>query len=357
VRWPDFITLVAGVVVGWARSLVPMRRIGCRALLIMIAGLLLNAPSTALGQSRVKPSVIGIVSSTPASSSAPPSPAYDAFRQALRDLGHIEGQTIMLEPRRPAGWQFDDYLAVAHEFVRQRVDIIVASHVTSTLAAKQATQDIPIVFGAIGVDPIELGLAKSLARPGYNITGMSLQTSELPGKRLELIKQILPTATRIAILLLDIDTSRRLARDHEPPASAMGVELLHLEVPGPSAFEMAFHKAKGQKADAMVLTQHSLFYTHAKAIADLSLKYRLPVLSGDTGFAAVGGLINQGPDSTDAWRRSATLVDKILKGAKPGDLPIEQPTKFELVVNLKTAGALGVTIPPVVLIQADEVIE
>src|SRR5262245_27433412 len=246
---------------------------------------------------------------------------------------------------------------VAQEFVVQRVDIIVASHVTSTLAAKQATQGIIIVFGAIGMDPVELGLAKSLARPGYNITGMSLQTSELPGKRLELIKQIAPTATRIAILLPDIDTSWRLARDHEAPAGALGLELLHLEVRGPSDFEMAFDKARRQNADAMVLTQNSLFYTEAKAIADLSLKYRLPVLSGDTGFAAAGGLINHGPNSDDAWRRSATLIDKILKGAKAGDLPIEQPTKFEVVVNLKAAKALGVTIPHAVLIQADEVIE
>jgi ABC-type uncharacterized transport system substrate-binding protein len=263
----------------------------------------------------------------------------------------------VLEGRRPAGLQFDDYLAVAEEFVRQRVDIIVASYVTSTLAAKHATHDRPIVFGAIGMDPIELGLAKSLARPGYNITGMSLQTSELPGKRLQLIKQILPTASRIAVLFPDIDTSRRLARDHEVPAGALGVELLHLEVRGPSDFEMAFEKAKHQKADAMVLTQNSLFYREAKAIADLSLKYQLPVLSGDTGFAAAGGLIDHGPDSNEAWRRSATLVDKILNGAKPGDLPIEQPTKFEVVVNLKTAKALGITIPRVVLIQADEVIE
>ena len=155
------------------------------------------------------------------------------------------------------------------------------------------------MFGAIGMDPVELGLAKSLARPGYNITGMSLQTSELAAKRLELIKQIVPTATRIAILLPDIDTSRRLARDHEVPARALGVELMHLEVRGPSDFEMAFDKARRQQAHAMVLTQNALFFVEAKAIADLSLKYRLPVLSGDTGFAAAGGLINQGPDSPE----------------------------------------------------------
>src|SRR5262249_12643071 len=158
--------------------------------------------------------------------------------------------------RRGAGLQLNDYLAIAEEFVRQRVDIIVASHVPSTLAAKQATQDIPIVFAAFGADPVELGLAKSLARPGYNITGNSLQTSELAGKRLDLIKQIVPTATRIALLLPDIDTSRRLARDHEAPARALGVELMYLEVRGPSDFETAFDKAKRQKADAMVLTQN-----------------------------------------------------------------------------------------------------
>src|SRR5262245_60013263 len=189
--------------------------IGCRTLLIMIAGLLLSAPLAALAQSRAKPPVIGIISGTPASSSAPPSRSYDAFRQALRGLGYIEGQTIVLELRRGAGLQLNDYLAIAEEFVQQRVDIIVASHVASTLAAKQATQDIPIVFAAIGMDPVELGLAKSLAHPGYNVTGMSPQTSELAGRRLELIKQIVPTATRIALLLPDIDTSRHLAKGHE----------------------------------------------------------------------------------------------------------------------------------------------
>src|SRR5262245_39466696 len=309
-------------------------------------------PLAAIAQNQAKIPVIGIIRSEPL-----PARSYDAFRQGLRDLGYVEAQTIVLEPRWPTNRQFEDYLGIAKEFVRREVDIIVASHTLSTVAAQHATQTIPIVFAATGLDPIEFGLAKSLARPGYNITGMTLQTNELPGKRLELIRQIVPTASRIAILLPDNDTTRRMAKDHEAPASSLGVQLLRLEVSGPRDFETAFDKARRGKADAMVLVQNALFYANPKAIADLSLKYRLPVLSGDSGFAAAGGLINHGPDPADLWRRSASHVYKILKGAKPGDLPIEQPTKFEVAVNLKTAKALGLTIPPTLLARADEVIE
>jgi putative ABC transport system substrate-binding protein len=320
-----------------------------RVLLVAIAGL---APVAVLAQSSGKPPVIGIIRPEPL-----PSPSYDAFRQGLRDLGYVEGQTIMLEPRWPTGRQFNDYLAIAKDFVDRRVDIIVAGHTLSALAARQATQTIPIVIGATGLDPIELGLANSLARPGYNVTGMSLQTNELAGKRLQLIKQILPTASRIALLLPDTDITRQSAKGHEAPAQLLGLQLLHLEVGGPGDFETAFHKATRDRIDAVVLVQSALFYANAKPIADLSVKYRLPVLSGESGFAAAGGLVNHGPNIAYLWQRTASLVDKVLKGAKPGDLPIEQPTKFELVINLNTAKALGITIPSSVLVQADEVIE
>src|SRR5262245_22805023 len=341
----EFIALVR-VAVGRPRSLVPMR---CIAMLIMIA--LLNAPLAALAQSQARTPVIGFIRPEPL-----PSPTYDAFRQRLRELGYVEGQTIVLEPRWPTNRQLEDYLSIAKEFVRREVDIIVTGHTPSTLAAQRVTQTIPIVFAGIGLDPIELNLAQSFARPGYNITGITLQTNELPGKRLELIKQIVPTASRIAILLDDTDAHRLIAKGHDAPAHSLGVQLLHIEVSGPSDFEAGFEKAMRGQADALVLVQSALFYANPKAIADLSLKYRLPVLSGDSGFAAAGGLANHGPNIADVWRRSADLVDKILKGAKPGDLPIQQPTKFELVVNLKTANALGLTIPPAVLVQA-EVIE
>jgi putative tryptophan/tyrosine transport system substrate-binding protein len=313
---------------------------------------LLCAPLPALAQNQAKTRVIGIIRPEPL-----PSPSYDSFRQGLRDLGYVEGQTIALEPRWPTDRQFEDYLSIAKELVRREVDIIVTGHTLSTLAAQRATQTIPIVFAVLGLDPIELGLAKSFARPGYNITGMTLQTNELPGKRLELIKQIVPTASRVAILLPDTDTTRLMAKGHDAPARSLGLQLLHIEVSGPSDFEAGFERAMRGQADAVVLVQNALFYANPKPIADLSLKHRLPVLSGESGFAAAGGLANHGPNVADLWRRSANLVDKILKGAMPGDLPIEQPTKFEVVVNLKTAKALGVTIPPVVLIQADEVIE
>ena len=312
----------------------------------------LLTPLAAFAQRQSRTPVIGIIRPEPL-----PSPSYDAFRQGLRELGYVEGQTIVLEPRWPKNRQFEDYLGIAKEFVRREVDIIVTGHTLSTLAAQHATQTIPIVFAAGGLDPIELGLAKSFARPGYNITGMTHQTNELNGKRLELIKQIVPTASRIAILLPDTEIGWLSAEGHNAPASSLGLQLLHIEVSAPSDFEAGFEKAMRGQADAVVLVPSAQFYANPKAIADLSLKYRLPVLSADSGFAAAGGLANHGPNIADVWRRSAELVDKILKGAKPGDLPIQQPTKFELVINLKTAKELGLTIPPAVLVQADEVIE
>jgi ABC-type uncharacterized transport system substrate-binding protein len=258
----------------------------------------------------------------------------------------------------PSGWQVEDFLAIAKEFVRRGVNFIVAGHTLSARAAKEATQTIPIVVAAMsGADPVELGFAKSIGRPGYNITGMSLQTSELPGKRLELIKEIVSTASRIAILLPDTEPYRSAAKDREPPAKALGVKLLHLEVHGPGDLKTAFEQAKRGQADAVVLVQSALFYSNSKTIAELAFEHRLPVLSGESGFAAAGGIINHGPNISDSWRRSAAFVDKILKGAKPGDPPIEQPTKFELVINLKTAKVLGLTIPQSILVRADEVIE
>jgi ABC-type uncharacterized transport system substrate-binding protein len=258
----------------------------------------------------------------------------------------------------PSGWQVEDFLAIAKEFVRRGVNFIVAGHTLSARAAKEATQTIPIVVAAMsGADPVELGFAKSIGRPGYNITGMSLQTSELPGKRLELIKEIVSTASRIAILLPDTEPYRSAAKDREPPAKALGVKLLYLEVNGPGDLKTSFEQAKRGQADAVVLVQSALFYSNSKTIAELAFEHRLPVLSGESGFAAAGGIINHGPNISDSWRRSAAFVDKILKGAKPGDLPIEQPTKFELVINLKTAKVLGLTIPQSILVRADEVIE
>jgi ABC-type uncharacterized transport system substrate-binding protein len=308
-------------------------------------------PFTAWAQERSKIPRVGILLPEPL-----PFPSYESFREGLSKLGHVEGQTILLLPRWADGRQIEHFKPLASELVRLPVDIIVAGYTPAAIAAKEATNTIPIVLTATG-DPVGLGFADSLARPGHNMTGMSIVTDELSGKRLALIKEIVPTASRIALLFGDLDVYRKLANGFEAPTRTLGLQLQHLEVRGPNDFESAFEMAKRGQADAMVLVQYALFAVNNKTLAELSIRHRLPVLSGEVGFAAAGGLINHGPNIRDSWRRAANYVDKILKGAKPGDLPIERPTKFAVVINLRTAKALGVTIPPEVLVQADEVIE
>jgi ABC-type uncharacterized transport system substrate-binding protein len=277
------------------------------------------------------------------------------FRQGLRDLGYIEGQTIVLEIRWAEN-QPERYPDLVAELVRLPVDIIVAGDAAAALAAKHATRTIPIVM-AVSADPVRDGLVASLARPGGNITGLSIMVPEVSGKRLELFREAVPGLSRVALLLdTGIPSQPAELHDHEAAARELGVQLLPLEVRGPAEFVAAFQAATQGHAQALIMAQSPLFSTYRARLAELALASRLPTMSGEVGYAQAGGLMNYGPHLPESWYRAATYVDKILKGAKPADLPVEQPMKFELVLNLKTAQALGLTIPPTLLFLADEVI-
>jgi len=287
----------------------------------------------------------------------PPNVAVEAFRSGLRDLGYVEDQNILLE------WRWDEhrpdrYAAMASDLVQRNVDLIVAGTTGASIAAKNATTTIPIVMAASGLgDPVELGLVQSLARPGGNVTGLVLLTNELPGKRFELLKEAIPRLTRVALLWNRTPLAPTLVKEHEAAARALAIQIQLLEVRGPDDFEGAFQAATQGRAQGLLMIQGPLYFSHRVQIATLALNSRLPTISGETHYAQAGGLMNYGPNIPNSWRHAATYVDKILKGAKPADLPVEQATKFELVINLKTAKALGLTIPPSLLLRADQVIE
>jgi putative tryptophan/tyrosine transport system substrate-binding protein len=282
---------------------------------------------------------------------------WDVFRQTLHELGWVEGQNILLEFRPPAreGDAFDELVA---DLVRLQVDVIVATGTPAVRAAKHATSTIPIVMSP-GADPVAEGLVTSLARPGGNVTGSSLMNVDLVGKRLEILREIVPGASRVAVLW---------AQPYEPQlhavraaARVLRVELLELLVTqeGDPAHNLdhAFATAKRDRADAMIVIRGTLFFGLRARVAALALHHRLPAIYNLPSYAHAGGLVAYGPSDTEYYRRAAVYVDKILKGAKPGDLPVEQPMKFELVINMKTAKALGLTIPPLLLFQADKVIQ
>ncbi len=281
---------------------------------------------------------------------------HQAFRLGLRDLGWVEGKNISIEYRYAEG-RSDRLPDLAADLVRLKVDVIVASASTDALAAQKATRAIPIVMVG-GGDPVAIGLVESLARPGGNVTGLSPMTSELGGKRLELLKEMLPKLSRVAVLWNPQNVGSPLAwKEIQLPARQLGVQLHSLEVRSPNDFDKAFEDATRARAGALFIMPDPMFITNLKRIAGLAAKSRLPSIFQWSEFADAGGLVTYGPDRADMFRRAAAFVDKILKGAKPGDLPIEQPTKFELVINLKTAKALGLTIPQSVLLRADEVIQ
>ena len=326
-----------------------MRLIGLAVILTLS---LILAPLAADAQQAMRVPRVGVLAP-----GVPPLAHFEAFRQGLRDLGHLEGQTIVLEPRWEEG-KPERYAALANDLARLKVDIIVAGTTPAALAAQKATATIPIVMSATGAgDPVELGLVASLARPGGNITGLILQTHELAGKRLELLKETVPSVSHVALLWNPAQVHQRQVKEHEAAARSLGMRLQPLEARGPGDFEGAFKAASQGRAGALIMAQSALFSIHRARLAELALNSRLPTISGETGFAQAGGLMNYGPNIVDSWRRAATYVHKILKGAKPADLPVEAPTKFELMINLKTAKALGLTIPQTILLQADQVIE
>jgi putative ABC transport system substrate-binding protein len=277
------------------------------------------------------------------------------FRQGLRELGYIEGQTITLEVRWAEN-QPERYPDLAMDLLRLPVEIIIAGDAAAALAAQHATRTIPIVM-AVSADPVRAGLVASLARPGGNITGLSIMVPDITGKRLELLATAVPGLSRVALLMdTGIPSQPAELHDHEAAARGLGVQLLPLEVRGPDEFVVAFQAATQGHAQALMMAQSPLFATYEAWLAELALAGRLPTMSGEVGYAQAGGLMNYGPNLPESWHRAATYVDKILKGAKPAELPVEQPMTFELVINLKTAQALGLTIPPTLLFQATEVI-
>jgi putative ABC transport system substrate-binding protein len=281
---------------------------------------------------------------------------FDDYKKALRALGYIEGKNIAFEYRSAEG-EPRRFPALADELVRLKVDLIVANSTTSAKAAKNATRTIPIVFSSAG-DPVAVGLIDSLARPGGNLTGFSNITSELTGKRMEFLKETVHKLSRVAVLR----DSRSAASTEEwkeslQLAQELDLQLYSMEVSSADKFERAFKEAVKARSAALLVTGSGVNNSNHKRIADLALKHRLPAISRFGDFVDSGGLMSYGNDAAENYKRVAYLIDKILKGAKPADLPVERPTNFEFVINLKTAKQIGVTIPPSVLARVDRIIK
>ena len=320
-----------------------MRLIG----LVLTVALTL-APLAAEAQQRGKIYRVGFITVTHI-------PGEEAFFERLRELGYVEGQNLIAERRYSEG-RTERFPEFAAEFVRLKVDIIVVETTPAALAVKDATKTIPIVFPT-AIDPVGAGLVASLARPGGNITGLTTQAPDLVGKRLQLLKEAIPRLSRIAVLWNAANPANvPLWREARDAARALGVTLQSQAVRGPTDFGRVFAAMARERPDGLLLIEDGLTIQHGKQIVDFVTQKRMPsMLVSEPALA--GGLMSYGPNTVDLWPRGAVLVDKILKGAKPADLPIEQPTKFELVINLKTAKALGLTIPQSLLLRADEVIQ
>jgi putative ABC transport system substrate-binding protein len=279
----------------------------------------------------------------------------DAFRRGLHDLGYLEGQNIVLEYRWAEG-NLDRLPVLAAQLVRLSVALIVTGGTVGVQAAKQATPTIPIIAGGAG-DLVGSGLVASLPRPGGNITGLTDISPELTGKQLELLKEAVPGVSRVAFLYHASSNAARHVQEAQAAAHKLAIQLQPVEVREAQALPSAFAAMTGQGAEALVTVLSFFTLYHRRQLVELAAQSRLPAMYQGREFMEVGGLLSYGTDRIDQWRRAATYADKILKGAKPADLPVEQPTKFELVINLKTAKALGLTIPPALLFQADEVIQ
>jgi putative ABC transport system substrate-binding protein len=322
-----------------------------------LAGGLLAAPLAAVAQQTAKIARIGYL--TTADLATAPHHLREAFFNGLRGLGYIEGRNLVIEYRSAEG-KVERLPALAAELVSLKVDVILAPASVHVLAAEQATRTIPIVFVNSG-DPVASGLVTSLARPGGNVTGLSTLTVDLIGKCLEQIPQAVPGVSRVAVLWSPGDSPERTEKDMlkraEVAARALGMRLQFVEMRGPADFDRAFSEMTGARAGALTVLASTMFFGERRRLVELTAKNRLPAVYTSRDFVDAGGLMSYGPDYADLFRRAATYVDKILKGAKPGDLPVEQPTKFDLVINLKTAKALGLTIPPSLLQRADQVIE
>src|SRR6266404_1491983 len=328
-----------------------MRKVGVLSILFLVV--LLDVAVIAEAQPLTKHSRIGFLNvGTPATSPA----RQEVFRQGLRDLGYVEGKNIVIEWRYAEG-KPDRLPAIAADLVRLKVDVIVTGGGISTRSAKDATVTIPIVMTQ-DIDPVGNGFVASLARPGGNITGLSTLAPEISGKQMELLKEIVPKFARVAVLGTTTNPGTAQAlKETELAAGAFKVQLQYLDVLGSKDIDTGFQTASKARADAVLVLISSVLNTHRAPVVNLAVKSRLPVIYPFPEFVEAGGLISYGVSFADLWRRAATYVDKILKGAKPADLPVEQPTKFELIINLKAAKQIGLTIPPNVLVRADKVIK
>jgi ABC-type uncharacterized transport system substrate-binding protein len=329
-----------------------------RTFLAGTGAVLLVAPLAAEAQQAAKVARIGYLV-TGSLESPETRASLDAFRQGLRERGYVEGQNIVIEYRAADG-RIERLPALATELARLKVDLIVANSTPGARAARQATTTIPIVAPNMG-DPVGDGLVASLASPGGNITGSTFLGPELVPKRLDLLKEALPKLSRVAALwhpgAFDERTMRDMVKRAEAAARTLGVQLQFVEARGPDEFDRAFSAMARERADAFIVFPSVMLFNERRRIVALAAQSRLPAMYQSREFVELGGLIGYGASIPDGTRRAATYVDKILKGAKPGDLPVEQPTKFELVINLKTAKALGLTIPQSLLGRADEIIQ
>jgi len=325
-----------------------------RTFLAGAGAVLLAAPLAAEAQPAGKVPRVGYLSS--GSSSDPARQRrFEAFRQGLLDLGYVEGRNVALEPRWAGA--YDEYPVLAAELIRLKADVIVALGGSATQAVQQATRTIPIVMSVV-IDPVGSGLVASLARPGGNVTGTSMMAPDLIGKQLDVLKDVVAKGARVAVLWNPANPgSAPQLRQAEAAAGALGVGLQPFEARTPQQIDNAFAAMTKEKTGALLILVDAIFTNQVKRIARLAAEKHLPSIYGQREYAEAGGLMVYSSDPLDLERRAAIFVDKILKGAKPADLPVEQPTKFELVINLKTAKALGLTIPPSLLQRADEVIE
>jgi len=310
-----------------------------------LAGGILVSPFASFAQQPTKVPRIGVIGGQD-------SPAWDGFRQGLRELGYVDGRNVTMVWRWWEG-KGERLPSLALELVQLKVDIIVASGTQATRAAKEATSTIPIVM-AVSAYPDKIGLVESLARPGGNVTGLSNVSPDLFGKRLQLLKEFAPKVSRVAVLWFPESPAEAFAfRDIQGAFSAAGLEIQSIEMRTSDNYDAAFATATGSRADALYINAHPLHSKNRQLIADFALKSRLPSMYEERLFVVAGGLLSYAPSFIELFRRAATYVDKILKGAKPGDLPIEQPTTFELVINEKTAKVLGLTIPRSLGMQAE----
>ncbi len=337
-----------------------MKRTGIARLPVILFLCLLVAPLTVEAQPAGRVYRIGILyGSTGFDPSA--DPTEHALMDGLREHGYVVGQNLVIEFRSAYG-KFERLPELAVELVRIPVDLILVPGPRQALAARQATATIPIVFGALGVDPVQGGLVQSLARPGGNVTGTTTFTSQILGKRLELLKETLPNLVRVAMLVnpdWPPEYWQRFRAQGETAAARLGLQLQFVKAQAPSDLQGAFAVMVRERSQALIVPGDSMFAGAANvpAIADLAFRHRLPGMYNERKYVTAGGLMTYAPNFEAIWRRTARYIDRILKGTKPADLPVEEPTVFDLVINLKTAKALGLAIPPSVLARADEVIQ